>query len=83
MRQERRKLQMYVLLAVIFLIVSLMFATTAKEGPKIFNDPPVASFTYDPTNPVASQTITFDGSSSTADPSLFIDNYTWEGRQRS
>jgi PKD repeat protein len=77
MRPEIRKLQMYVLLAVIFLIVSLMFATTAKEGPKIFNDPPVASFTYDPTNPVASQTITFDASSS-YDLDGTISEYAWD-----
>jgi outer membrane protein assembly factor BamB len=77
MRPEIRKLQLYVLLAVIFLIVSLMFATTAKEGPKIFNEPPVASFTYEPTNPVASQTITFDASSS-YDLDGSISSYAWD-----
>jgi outer membrane protein assembly factor BamB len=77
MRPERRKLELHVLLAVIFLLVSLMFATTAKEEPEIFNEPPVASFTYEPTNPLASQTLTFDASSS-YDLDGTISDYAWD-----
>ena len=41
------------------------------------NEPPVASFSYSPENPVVNQTITFDASSS-HDPDGFITNYEWD-----
>jgi hypothetical protein len=40
------------------------------------NQPPVASFTYSPKNPIATQTIIFDASNST-DPDGTITNYEW------
>lgn len=76
MRQEIRKLRMRALLAMFILILSLMFVTTPVAAQPYI--PPEAFFTYVPTNPVAYQVITFDGSSSTADPDLFIAEYKWD-----
>ena len=44
-----------------------------RQGP---NQPPIASFTYSPKNPIANQTIIFDTSNST-DPDGTITNYEW------
>ena len=41
------------------------------------NQPPIASFTYSPDNPVVNQTITFNASNST-DPDGYITNYEWD-----
>ena len=41
------------------------------------NQPPIASFTYYPENPVVNQTITFNASSST-DPDGTVENYEWD-----
>ena len=41
------------------------------------NQPPIASFTYSPSNPVVNQTITFNASNST-DPGGTIENYEWD-----
>jgi PKD repeat protein len=41
------------------------------------NEPPVASFSYSPENPVVNQTITFNASSS-YDPDGTIENYEWD-----
>jgi PKD repeat protein/dienelactone hydrolase len=41
------------------------------------NQPPIASFTLSPSNPVVNQTITFDASNST-DPGGTIENYEWD-----
>ena len=41
------------------------------------NQPPIASFTHSPSNPVVNRTITFDASNST-DPGGTIENYEWE-----
>jgi PKD repeat protein len=40
------------------------------------NQPPVASFTFSPSNPQVNQVVTFDGSSS-SDPNGFITNWHW------
>ena len=42
-----------------------------------YNQPPIASFTYSPLNPVANKTITFNASNS-YDHDGFIVNYEWE-----
>jgi PKD repeat protein len=76
MRKGIRKLRMSALLAVFILVLSLMFVTTPVVAQPYI--PPEAFFTYEPTNPVAYQMITFDGSSSTADPDLFIEDYEWD-----
>jgi phosphatidylserine/phosphatidylglycerophosphate/cardiolipin synthase-like enzyme len=41
------------------------------------NQPPIASFTHSPSNPVVNQTITFNASNST-DPGGTIENYEWD-----
>ena len=41
------------------------------------NTTPIADFTYTPINPSANENITFN-STSTAHPSYFIENYTWD-----
>jgi len=41
------------------------------------NQPPIASFTYYPENPVVNRTIAFDASNST-DPGGTIENYEWD-----
>jgi len=41
------------------------------------NTTPIADFTYTPINPSANESITFN-STSTAHPSYFIENYTWD-----
>ena len=46
------------------------------KGEGIPNQPPVASFSYSPQNPVVNETITFDASAST-DPDGNITSYEW------
>jgi len=46
----------------------------SKEGA---NQPPIASFSHSPKNPIANQTIIFDASNST-DPDGTITNYEWD-----
>ena len=47
------------------------------KGEEIPNQPPFASFTYSPQNPVVNEAITFDGSAST-DPDGEIVSYEWD-----
>jgi len=47
------------------------------KGEEIPNQPPVASFSYSPQNPVVNETITFDASAST-DPDGNITSYEWD-----
>jgi len=47
------------------------------KGEGIPNQPPVASFSYSPQNPVVNETITFDASAST-DPDGNITSYEWD-----
>ena len=53
--------------------VTFMENLFSRQGP---NQPPVASFTYSPKNPIANQNIIFDASNST-DPDGTITNYEW------
>ena len=61
----------------VVILVVLGLITLLMSGCALFNKPPQAAFTFNPTEPVTGTAVTFDASGS-SDPDGSIVKYSWE-----